>query len=72
MYEPEPTSDQFPFIPVEIQMQDYNPKTVRLYDKYGDVYEDILLSEYEDRFFNGWASEIKKWDLRLEKDIEDE
>ena len=42
------------------------------YDKYGNVWEDILLSEYEDRFFNGWASEIKKWDLRLEKDIEDE
>jgi len=54
------------------EIQGYNPKTVRLYDKYGKVWEDILLSEYEDRFFNGWASEIKKWDLRLEKDIEDE
>ena len=40
--------------------------TVRLYDKNGLVYEDILLSEYENRFNNGWASEIKKWDLRLE------
>jgi len=47
-------------------------ETVRLYDKNGLVYEDILLSEYENRFSNGWASEMKKWDLRLEKDIEDE
>ena len=91
MYEPEPTSDQFPFVP-EMTMGEYGepldskfkaydetgvptsgaPETVRLYDKYGKVWEDILLSEYEDRFFNGWASEIKKNDLRLEKDIEDE
>ena len=69
MYDSEPTSDQFPFIPMEIQMPE---KTVRLFDKYGNIWEDILLSEYENRFSNGWASEMEKNNLRVKKDIEDE
>ena len=46
--------------------------TVRLYDKHGLVYEDILLSEYENRYENGWASEIEKWELKLEGEIDND